>query len=169
MEQLANVAEAEIRVLGDVRRMIADLRESVAHDPATLVEGIDIVQAIRESAYEDINQLQHEHLILAAIRWLETQGKVPPQASLFWNPRQTGGSDEPDLEVRTGGIPVISAEVTASPNPVGKIDERMATTLAKLSFMQGQKFYFVRTASMETRALTKIGKGGWTITVVKLG
>lgn len=169
MEPLANVGVAEDRVLSDVRQMITALRESVAVDPPSLDDGIEMLQAIRESAYEDLNQLQHEHLILRAIRWLEEQGLVPPQASLFWNPRQTGGIDEPDLLVQGPGGAVISAEVTASLNPVGSIDGHMASTLGKLNRMGGQRYYFVRTASMKARAQTKIDKAGWTITVVNLG
>jgi hypothetical protein len=63
---------------------------------------------------------------------------------------------------------LLSAEVTASERPVGTIDTRIRDTLAKLGNMPGRRFYFVRTASMEQRATTKIEKGGFAIEVKRI-
>jgi hypothetical protein len=63
---------------------------------------------------------------------------------------------------------VILAEITTSDRPVGVIDGRMRRTLEKLSRMQGSRYYFVRTEKMEQRALTKVRKASWAITVVRL-
>jgi hypothetical protein len=119
--------------------------------------------------YEDLNQLQHEHLIIRAAVWLRDNNLVSPDASWSWNPRQTGDHTEPDLAADLHDTRVASAEVTASASPEGVIDTRMAKTLAKLNGMQGSKYYFVRTEAMRQRAQTKVTKNAWFIRVVSLG
>jgi hypothetical protein len=48
------------------------------------------------------------------------------------------------------------------------IDSRMKDTLAKLSLMEGQRFYFVGTAGMAMRAETKVRRANWSIKVVQI-
>lgn len=89
-------------------------------------------------------------------------------ANWEWNPRQTGDASEPDIRATQFGKTIISGEVTTSPNPIGKIDSRMASTLRKLAEMEGRKLYFVSTISMARRACTKAGKAGYNIEVVRI-
>jgi hypothetical protein len=134
-----------------------------------VAEAVALLARLREEVYEDLNQLQHEHLIIRAAVWLRDNNLVPPDTSWSWNPRQTGDHTEPDLAAEVRGARVASAEITASANPQGVIDTRMAKTLAKLNGMTGAKYYFVRTEAMRQRAQTKVTKAAWSIRVVSLG
>ena len=78
-------------------------------------------------ASEDLNQIQHECLILQGLEWLRKNGFISV-ADWEWNPRQTGTSTEPDLRGRTAGEILISAEASASEFPKGLIDTRAPFT-----------------------------------------
>jgi hypothetical protein len=143
--------------------------QSVAGAPFEQVDqGIAILKRLRAETYEDLNQIQHEYMILCAAQWLILQGRCPAETVWFWSPRQTGGADEPDLRGEYSGQVVLSAEITTSMEPKGMIDSRMRRTLEKLSKMAGQRFYFTASPAMCQRAQTKIGKGGWQIEAVYL-
>jgi len=168
MEQLGTFQEAHQKVLADIQRVLGTVNRLSSLPCNTPETGIGILDSLRKETYEDLNQIQHEHLIVRAAEWLLAERKCPPQTQWFWNPRQTGDSSEPDLRGSHAGAVVVSAEITTSQKPVGTIDSRMQKTLAKLAEMQGAKFYFVRTQQMKQRAYTKIAKGGWRIEVVQL-
>ncbi len=168
MEQLGTFQEAHQKVLADIQRFLATVNRLSSLPCTTAETGIRILDRLRKDTYEDLNQIQHEHLIVRAAEWLLAERKCPPETQWFWNPRQTGDNSEPDLRGSHSGAIVISAEITTSEKPVGTIDSRMQKTLAKLAEMQGAKFYFVRTPQMQQRANTKIANGGWEIEVVQL-
>lgn len=168
MEQLGTFQEAHQKVLADINRFLATICRLSSLPCASADVGIGILDRLRKETYEDLNQIQHEHLIVRAAEWLLAERKCPPETQWLWNPRQTGDSSEPDLRGLHSGAAVISAEITTSEKPVGTIDSRMKKTLVKLAEMQGSKFYFVRTTQMQQRANTKITKGGWAIEVVQL-
>jgi hypothetical protein len=134
--------------------------------PRTLQDGLGTLREIRKAIYEDLNQVQHECLILEAANWLTANQHTSSNAVWYWNPRQTGDASEPDLSAKRRGVQLVAAEVTTSERPVGVIDRRMAQTLKKLAAMRGSRFYFVRTPEMKTRAETKVRRHGWPITVV---
>jgi hypothetical protein len=101
--------------------------------------------------------------------WLKSDDPSLNRAIWYWNPRQTGSKEEPDLAAEQQGIRLISAEVTASRNPIGIIDKRMTQTLQKLNKMPGKKrFYFVRSESMSKRAQSKVVNNNLDINVVLL-
>jgi len=135
----------------------------------TLDSGLHRLREIRSSLYENLNQIQHELLILEGLIWLTQSGSIPDKTEWFWNPRQTGTFEEPDLVGICDDVPVVSAEATTSEKPVGVIDSRMRDTLRKLDCMEGKKYYFVRTDAMANRARTKITKEGLNIVVAKIG
>lgn len=168
MERLGTFQEAHQKVLADIKKFLGAIGSLSSLPYASASEGIGILDRLRKDTYEDLNQIQHEHLIVRAAEWLLAAQKCSPATQWFWNPRQTGDNTEPDLRGLLSGSVVISAEITTSENPVGTIDSRMQKTLAKLAQMPGDKFYFVRTSQMQQRAKTKITKGGWAIEVVKL-
>lgn len=168
MEPLGTFQEAHQKVLADVRRLLATIGDLSSLPCASAEAGIGILDRVRKETYEDLNQIQHEHLIVRAAEWLLAEQKCPPETRWYWNPRQTGDHTEPDLRGVHAGTVLISAEITTSENPVGTIASRMQKTLAKLADMSGAKFYFVRTPQMLQRANTKITKGGWAIEVVQL-
>jgi len=168
MTPLISLDAAEKNVFAEARKLLAAVREHAANDPRTIPEAIAALSALRKEIYEDLNQIQHEYLILKGARWLLSTNVVTPGVTWQWNPRQTGTATEPDLGGDLDGVRVVSAEVTTSPDPKGKIDERMASTLEKLSTMPGRRFYFVCAGAMRQRAATKIEKGAWDIEVVCL-
>lgn len=160
--------KAEQKVFQDVKAYCCLVRSIVKDPPSDLEEGIAMLIKMRGGAYEDLNQIQHEHAVLLAAKWLLSEHPEFTGADLSWNPRQTGDGTEPDLRIESGGHIAVSAEVTTSPNPVGSIDRRMASTLEKLQGMEGRKFYFVVADAMRVRADTKVRKAGYRIQVVQL-
>ncbi|NJC87172.1 MAG: hypothetical protein FIB02_01335 [Desulfuromonas sp.] len=168
MDKLGTFAEAHRKVLADIQKILATVQKHSSLPCTTAEAGIKILNRLRKETYEDLNQIQHEHLIVRAAEWIIAKEKCPPETVWYWNPRQTGDHSEPDLRGTCAGKIVVSAEITTSENPVGTIDTRMQKTLAKLSEMQGARYYFVRTETMRQRAETKVVKGGWRIEVVIL-
>src|SRR5690606_34186229 len=97
MHRLGTIEEARAKVLADGRRCMERIRTIAStpfDDPDTAVE---ILQRVRSESYEDLNQIQHEHLILCAVEWLLKDGVCPSETEWHWNPRQTGDHTEPDL------------------------------------------------------------------------
>ena len=168
MKQIIDLNVAEAKVLQKVKQLIAANRIVVAEDPSNLKSGIEILKRLRKAIYEDLNQIQHEGMILRAARFLESNDLVGQEVEWYWNPRQTGTADEPDLQGSVAGRIVVSAEITASESPKGIIDQRMRTTLDKLSKLPGKTFYFVCTDSMENRARTKVKRAAYPIEVMRI-
>jgi hypothetical protein len=168
MRDLAVETEKEnlFEKLLSLRRIV---QKTIRRNPTDTDDAIGMIRELRQLSTEEMNQILHESLILSAVEHLSQQGRIPPGASLHWNPRQTGDATEPDLEVRLKYKVLISAEASASLKPKGSINTRMAATLQKLSRMKGQLFYVVATPEMERCALTKIGKKRWNIQVLMLG
>jgi hypothetical protein len=168
MERLGTFSDARAKVLSDIKRLLTRI-QSVAGAPAeTVDQGIAILKRLRAETYEDLNQIQHEYMILCAAEWLIGQKRCPANTVWSWNPRQTGGADEPDLRGELNGLTLLSAEITTSTEPKGMIDNRMRRTLEKLSNMAGRQFYFTASPPMCQRAQTKIRKAGWQIEAVCL-
>jgi hypothetical protein len=168
MLRIGTAKEAQEKVWNDTQRLIAHIQR-VSSTPVTgIVGGIALLRQLREETYEDLNQVQHEHMILLAADWLIREARCDARTEWSWNPRQTGDNTEPDLRGYLDGTITVSAEITTSKKPDGVIDTRMAGTLQKLSQMQGALFYFVRTDSMSSRARTKTKKDQWPIEVIKL-
>jgi hypothetical protein len=165
MERIVDLNTAETQVFQRVRELIAASRVIVAEEPPNLKSGIETLKELRRAIYENLNQIQHEGMILRAARLLENSELTGRDVEWYWNPRQTGTADEPDLRGLVSDRIVVSAEITASESPRGIIDQRMGTTLKKLSKLPGKAFYFVCTDSMEKRARTKIGQAGYQIEV----
>ena len=157
------IAIEEAKILSRMRECGARIQQLLEPGFPDVSSGVALLRRLRSGSAEEINQLQHAALALAAVRHIQAQR---PTATLrwFWHPFQTGGIDEPDLRATDGARVVISAEVTASERPVGVIDRRMAHTLRKLATMPGDLFYFVRTDAMHRRAETKIRNSGYAIT-----
>jgi len=168
MEHIRSFAEVEERIIADIRRCLESVRQVASQNIKSVSNGVNILSRLRQVAYEDINQIQHEEMALRAARLLQETVFLNQQLEWYWNPRQTGEESEPDLRATKNGEIVLSAEVTTSERPVGTIDTRIRDTLAKLSTMPGLRFYFVRTAPMEQRAKTKVQRGGFAIEVRRI-
>jgi len=168
MEQISNLKMAEKDIFRKAKRLIVEVRRASTEDPSNLKSAIEVLQHLRRTIYEDLNQIQHEEMILRAALALQSNEFSKEDMEWYWNPRQTGGPDEPDLRGTVRGQITLSVEVTASENPKGIIDQRMQKTLKKLSQMRGRKIYFVRTETMENRAITKVSKAGYQIEVMRV-
>lgn len=168
MQRLGTIEEAKSKVLDDSRRCMERIRSIAEASIDTPDAAVRVLQRVRAETYEDLNQIQHEHLIVCAAEWLLAQNICARDTQWYWNPRQTGDHAEPDLAGVLNGVTVVSAEITTSEKPNGVIDTRMRKTLEKLSRQTGQLFYFVRTQAMATRADTKIRKAGLSIRVTQL-
>lgn len=167
MECIEDRVQAEAKVLRDMQEIVAKVRRLSALDVSDVRGGIAQLREIRSSVYEDLNQIQHEYLLLRGLEWLLDNG-FDSKVVWAWNPRQTGSGIEPDLRGSVDGTILVSAEASTSENPLGMVDSRMKDTLEKLSRMEGQKFYFVGTAGMAMRAGTKTRKAQWPIRVVQV-
>ena len=160
--------------LGDVTRRIDQFlkvaRKVTARKPKNLADSLAILRALRRETYEDLNQLQHEYMVLAAIDWLVANRHCPSTTQWFCHLQQTSAEGEPDLCGKEGGRCIVLAEVTASENPEGSIDTRIKDALSSLGGKRTRvkKFYFVRTEAMRKRAQTKLHKAGWRIDVIQL-
>ncbi len=168
MEIIGNIIGAEKKVLSDASALIAELSRLSAVTPQSAEHAVSMLAAIRDAVYENLNQIQHEYLILVAAKHLLNLGFAKETIEWSWNPRQTGGAFEPDLEGKLNGETVISAEITTSRRPIGTIAERMKSTLLKLNGFSGARYYFVRTSAMEKRANTIISCSNYQITVINL-
>lgn len=167
MQKIESSVTAEAKVLADIQTVLSTIKQLSGQQTDNVQLGVGQLRMIRSLVYEDINQIQHEYLVLRALRWLLQNG-FASEITWEWNPRQTGTANEPDLRGSLNGAVLISAEASASERPVGVIDSRMQRTLYKLSQMAGEKFYFICSDQMACRARTKIAKQCWPITVVCL-
>jgi len=126
MEKIISLSEAETNLLSDIKTCVERIRSLVREDVTTVHRGIETLRRLREAIYEDLNQIQHEEMILRAARSLQGSDFQWEVVDWYWNPRQTGDRSEPDLRGVKNGEIVVSAEITTSERPVGTIDGRMA-------------------------------------------
>ena len=165
MTKLDSIEKAEKALVLEIKDTIRKARIVLADDCDTLFHGKQMLEKLRKATYERLNQLQHEALLLSGTKYLIRKG-ANNKANIYWNPRQTGSIDEPDLRITdANGKILFSAEATTSYEPKGYIDKRMAETLRKLSKFPGQQYYFVVSEEMKKRALLKIGKAKYSIDV----
>lgn len=155
MKELKNINKRRNDLEEEISKTLDKITKIVSSSMSNLCK----VKEIRKETYEDINQHQHEFLLLDIVEYLEQQHK---NIDIYWewNPHQTGGKHEPDLIGKSDDTIIFSIEATASENPIGAIDKRMKNTLSKFftENFEGTFFYFVRTATMKNRAETKLSK-----------
>jgi hypothetical protein len=165
MTKLDSIEKAEVALVLEIKETIKKARIILADDCDGLISGKQILEKLRKATYERLNQLQHEALLLSGSKYL--LGKIhATKLSIYWNPRQTGSINEPDLRIiDANGKVLCSAEATTSYEPKGYIDKRMAETLKKLSNFEGQKYYFVVSEEMKKRALSKKAKAKYQIEI----
>jgi hypothetical protein len=168
MKALKDIAAEEDTILSRLRECIARIQKLIEPGFTDVSSGVALLRLLRTGSAEDINQIQHAALALAAVRHIQAERPDTATLTWFWHPFQTGGIEEPDLRATDGSRVVISAEVTASERPDGVIDKRMTHTLKKLAAMPGDLFYFVRTDAMHRRARTKIQTAGYAITAATI-
>ena len=157
--------QVKARKLGDITHALTDVstrldnflavaRKIIRRRSTSVLESMSILRELRRETYEDLNQLQHEYMVLAAIDWLIRQRHCPETTDWYCHLQQTSAEGEPDLCGKHEGRSIVWAEVTASENPDGVIDTRIREALESLSQKSSRvrKFYFVRTDAMRRRA-----------------
>ncbi len=130
----------------------------------TLQEKVNILNNIRLVFYENINQYQHENLLIRTAEHLQKKHEIN---KWNWHPNQTGRKDEADLEGYKGDEIIVRVEVTTSQNPIGRIDTIMRDTLDKLDNMKSTNYYVVQTDRMFQRAKSKVKNRNLNINVIK--
>ncbi|TCR89887.1 hypothetical protein [Rhizobium sp. BK376] len=168
MKVMGTIEQCREKLWSDLNQLLAAIRAISLESLSSVDDAMSVLFSLRKKIYEDLNQIQHEHALIKALEWLIVYRPAVQTFNWHWNPRSTGTMNEPDLQGIFGDEVRIAAEVTTSGNPKGVIDNRMAKTLAKLSIMSGDRFYFVVSPSMAKRARTKVAKSGYEIVVVDL-
>lgn len=168
MQTIGDITATELKLLNQLKEEFSNFRLASQTEVKDLDKGLEILKGLRHLVYENMNQLQHEALILKTVRLIQDKFYPNVHIKWFWNPRQTGGKNEPDLQGLYQDKVIISAEVTTSLKPQGTIDSRMAKTLKKLSIMLGNKYYVVINEEMEQRAKSKVNRLGYEINVLRL-
>ncbi|HTN49784.1 MAG TPA: hypothetical protein VMK32_10170 [Burkholderiaceae bacterium] len=168
MLELGTFEDARRRVLSNAERMLLGVKRVVAEPIDSVEGGIALLSSVRKQAHEHLNQIQHEQMIVCAAEWLLQHGVATAATRWLWNPRHGADHAAPGLLGKEGDTVRVCAEVNALEEPVGVIDAQMRRGLARLAAIEGRRFYFVRTASMKRRAVTKVVKTGWDIAVVQL-
>ena len=169
MEHVASLENAKNKLRNDISAIVSDTKAIISDENDDLNMGLDLLERLRKAIYEDLNQVLHEALLVRGIEYLNGRNDLQHPIDWYWNPRQTGTGDEPDLQGRFNNEVVVSAEASTSAKPQGVIDSRMRDTLTKLSRMNGILFYFVTTQKMMARAETKVRRLGFQITVINCG
>src|SRR5882762_7554049 len=108
MERIEDAARAEAKVLRDMQEIVSNIRRFSALDVKDVRGGIAQLREVRSSVYEDLNQIQHEYMLLRGLRWLLKNG-FDSKVEWEWNPRQTGTGSEPDLRGSVNGRILVSA------------------------------------------------------------
>ncbi|MFS2179559.1 hypothetical protein ACCC98_27030 [Rhizobium pisi] len=168
MNLMRSLNDCKAKLWRDYTDLSDVLHRAAGNAARSLDEAMPALADLRESIYESLNQILHEYYTVRALEWLLSAHPEYQSLEWHWNPRATGTWLEPDLRGVTADEVSVSGEVTTSPRPSGVIDTRMRSTLGKLSQMPGSKFYFVTSPEMARRAKTKVGKAGYSITVIDL-
>lgn len=167
MQPLPTQKQAQQTLLRDAKDIQRSLKALLSTEPTDLSSAVELLTMVRSAAAEALNQIPHADLAL------RTAAHLAPSlqnASWEWNPRSTGTIDEPDLRAIVEGRTAIAAEVTASPVPKGEIDTRMSRTLRKLASIEARdRYYVVTTEQMQRRAVGKVKKADYQISVLLLG
>ena len=167
MSNLESFEHARHELLADVQRRLLILQRLNSEPVESIDDAMTRLQLLRRQALDDLNEIQRDYLLVLAAEWLVAHGMAAASTRWQLKPR-AGGADLPPLVGRDGDTVTISAEVNASDEPIGAIDAQMRRVLFRLSTMPGRRFYFVRSASMKRRAVTKVIKAGWDVAVVQL-
>jgi hypothetical protein len=167
MQDLGSFEDARCSVLADAQKTLAGIRSAAAQATESVAATIAVLTGVRKQAQDCLHQIRHQQMIVSAAEWLVRHRAGDESLRWLWNPRSAdrGAVDLVGLE---GDAVAVCAEVNALEEPVSVSDTQMRRSLLKLAAMNGRRFYFVRSASMKRRAVTKVVKAGWDIAVVQI-
>jgi hypothetical protein len=169
MEQLIK-NDAKIELEKKVDKLLTGITEFNTKKVFTLSDKVKILNDIRKHFYENLNQFQHENLLLKVCDYFEGENKENIRYEIDtwkWHPNQTSKKDEVDLMGFKNEKLVVCAEVTTANSPNGKIDTIMRNTLDGLNKLKTDKYYVVTTDEMYKRAKSKIKNRGLNIKLLK--
>jgi len=152
-----NIEVAKISLKERLSTTFTKASEILSRNTDDYTYQIVLLRELRSKIYENLNQLQHENLIIKAAE--EFKRRYPEIDEWHWHPNQTSGKLEPDLQGSSKGTIVVSAEITTSQKPIGTINMRMKKVMKKLEECPGDKYYVVETDSMKKNADVKIKNG----------
>ncbi|MEX2596902.1 MAG: hypothetical protein WEC59_08230 [Salibacteraceae bacterium] len=161
-----DIERAKLMLEQKISDQLSELQALLSLPANSLTEKIELLQKIRSAIYENLNQFQHENLIIKAA--FELQDEFKEVDVWRWHPNQTGGKSEADLQGYEKNKIVVSAEITTSLYPQGVIDTRMKKTLEKLNKLEGEKFYVVQTEVMAQRARSKVNNMNLSVTIKQI-
>jgi hypothetical protein len=73
MEPINDLTLMEEKVLERAKQLILKVKKVIGDEPVDLTAGIKILADLRKDAYEDLNQIQHEAMILKAARSINSK------------------------------------------------------------------------------------------------
>jgi hypothetical protein len=76
MRRIESSITSEAKVLADIQAVLSTIERLSGQQVDNVQLGVAQLRIIRSSVYEDIKQIQHEYLILRALRWLLQKGFV---------------------------------------------------------------------------------------------
>jgi len=167
MQELGSFEEARCNVLADAQKTLAGIRRAAAEPTESVAATIAVLTGVRKQAQDCLHQIQHQQMIVSAAEWLVRHRAGDESLRWLWNPR-SADRGAVDLVGFEGDAVAVCAEVNALEEPIGVSDTQMRRALLKLAAMSGRRFYFVRSAAMKRRAVSKIVKAGWDIAVVQI-
>jgi hypothetical protein len=159
------IEKAEKELENKIDNLLVGLIEFKVKKDDALLEKVNILNKIRLNFYENINQFQHENLLIETAKRLQSDYEIDIWK---WHPNQTSKKDEVDLMGFKNEKLVVCAEVTTSNNPDGRIDTIMRNTLEGLQKINADRFYVVTTEKMYNRAINKAKNRGLNINILKL-
>jgi hypothetical protein len=157
------IAKEKEKLKNELQNWFNSMKKHLEVIPMKIQEQIKLLENIRATNYEELNQIQHALAVLSVAE--ELQKEFSEINKWNWHPKQTSDKDLADLTGYINGEIFLNAEITTSLKPIGTIDKRMKNTLVSLNEKSGIKFYFVRSIEMKKRANTKITKANWDIKV----
>ena len=71
MERIGDITSAESQLLNQLKEVFSHIRVAGQAEPINLELGLEILKRLRHLVYEDMNQLQHEALVLKVAKLLQ--------------------------------------------------------------------------------------------------
>ena len=93
MQRLTNLRSTNEQVFQKITTLLSAIRSTIAKEPDNLEDGVTMLERLRQNIYEELNQIQHEAMIIRAARFLKEGDLAGRKVEWWWNPRQTSTED----------------------------------------------------------------------------
>jgi len=93
MRKIGDFDSERNKLLKEARKLISEVQGVVGVEKIdNLKKAVDTLWELRRVCYENLNQIQHDVMILQAAKWIEANYYREKNIEWCWNPRQTGSS-----------------------------------------------------------------------------